>query len=156
VDVTVEGDRVFIGSPDVDGTIRPGGLGDLKDWVDPASVDVVEMSNDYLLVEVTEPRSVAMAPQPTTGHAMLWSWDGDNVKARFFAPDMKVPEDAATGGAAIALGALLRSRGRATGELLIRQGDEIGAPSEISLRWRGQQIWVGGHVAHRATRVLEI
>ncbi len=156
VEIIVETDRVTIAAPDDDRTVRPSGLGELEAWVDAVSVDLVEMSSDYLLVEVADPRSVAMAPQPSTGHAMLWAWDGDNIKARFFAPDMKVPEDAATGGAAIALSAVLRDRGKDSGEVLVRQGDEFGAPSEIALRWMGEHAWVGGHVAHRGTRVLEI
>lgn len=156
VRVEMSKDRTAIGAPDVEGTIRPASLDGLEDWVDPISVDLVEMSNDYLLVEVADPKSVASAAQPPTGHSLLWAWDGDNVKARFFAPEMKVPEDAATGGAAIALSALLRSRGMSSGDLLVRQGDEIGAPSEIALRWKGPEAWVGGSVAHRQTRVLEI
>jgi trans-2,3-dihydro-3-hydroxyanthranilate isomerase len=156
VEMTVEDDRVTIAAPDTDRTVRSAGLGELENWVEPVSVDLVEMSSDYLLVEVADPRSVAIASQPPCGHTLLWSWDGDNVKARFFAPTLKVPEDAATGAAAIALGALLRSRGKSSGDLLIRQGDEIGSPSEIALKWHGDHAWVGGHVAHRSTRLLDI
>jgi trans-2,3-dihydro-3-hydroxyanthranilate isomerase len=154
--IHAEGHRLFIEAPRIERTVQPGKLGALEGWVNPISVDLVISSSEFLLVEVPDARAVAAATQPTTGHAFLWARDGDNIKARFFAPDVKVSEDAATGGAAIALGVLLRSRGIEFGDLLIRQGDEIGAPSEIHLRWDGPRSWVGGSVAHRTTRMLDV
>lgn len=156
VAIEADDDRVFIEAPRARRTVHSSELGPLDGWVEPVSVDRVSIPRDYLLVEVIDRRSVAAAPQPSTGHTLLWCWDGANIKARFFAPDLKVPEDAATGAGAIALSALLRSRGMTSGDLLMRQGDEIGAPSEIMLRWEDDRAWVGGTVVHRHTRVLDV
>jgi trans-2,3-dihydro-3-hydroxyanthranilate isomerase len=53
------------------------------------------------------------------------------VAQRMFAPAMGVMEDAATGSAAGALAALRVFRGAAPGELLVRQGEEMGRPSSM-------------------------
>jgi trans-2,3-dihydro-3-hydroxyanthranilate isomerase len=57
------------------------------------------------------------------------------AKARLFAPDLGVPEDPATGGAAGPLGAYLARHGEAglPGRLLVRQGEEIGRPSLLQV-----------------------
>lgn len=63
---------------------------------------------------------------------VAWCELGDGeVAQRFFAPLMGIPEDPATGSAAGALGALRVFRGAEPGPLTVRQGDEIGRPSEI-------------------------
>jgi trans-2,3-dihydro-3-hydroxyanthranilate isomerase len=59
------------------------------------------------------------------------------VAQRFFAPAMGVLEDPATGSAAGALGALRVFRGAEPGPLLVRQGDELGRPSEIHVEIGG-------------------
>jgi trans-2,3-dihydro-3-hydroxyanthranilate isomerase len=63
--------------------------------------------------------------------------DGE-VAQRFFAPLMGIPEDPATGSAAGALGALRVFRGAAPGPLTVRQGDELGRPSQISVDVGGE------------------
>jgi predicted PhzF superfamily epimerase YddE/YHI9 len=73
------------------------------------------------LIELDQPAAVdALAGAPEgSGHAMAWCWenpDAGAVRARVFGPDYGVPEDEATGSAAMRLCARL---GRA---LTIRQG----------------------------------
>ena len=59
------------------------------------------------------------------------------VAQRFFAPQMGIPEDPATGSAAGALGALRVFRGADPGPLTVRQGEEIGRPSEMQVTVEG-------------------
>ena len=62
---------------------------------------------------------------------------GDPIRARMFSPSAGIPEDPATGSAAAILSAQLLANGAlAEGEtrLTIRQGVEMGRPSEIGLR----------------------
>lgn len=78
------------------------------------------------------------------------------VAQRFFAPQMGIPEDPATGSAAGALAALRVFRGAEPGPLLVRQGEEIGRPSEMRVEVDGQpgtptEVRVGG----RAVLVMD-
>jgi trans-2,3-dihydro-3-hydroxyanthranilate isomerase len=88
---------------------------------------------------------------------VAWCELGDGeVAQRCFAPLMGIPEDPATGSAAGALGALRVFRGAEPGRLTVRQGDEIGRPSEIRVDVGGSagapaDVRVGG----RAVLVLE-
>ena len=62
---------------------------------------------------------------------------GETIRARMFSPTAGIPEDPATGSAAAILAAqLLASGALPEGEtrLTIRQGVEMGRPSEIGLR----------------------
>ena len=76
------------------------------------------------------------------------------VRVRHFAPDVGVPEDPATGSAAGGLGACLAAAGLGDGEalqLVVRQGIEMGRPSEIAVRVRApggvpERVQVGGRV----------
>ncbi len=128
-------------------------------WVDSRSRVVVEMPLRYLLVEVGDPAAVVTAgpPPPGWGDAvMLWSWAeaGSLVKARFFAGGLGVAEDPATGSAAVALAAALTDRGIPEGSIAIHQGDEVGFPSTINLRWSPGHVAIGGAVAK--DRVIEL
>ncbi len=75
-----------------------------------------------------------------------WARDGDTLHARMFAPLDNIPEDPATGSAAAALSILLGD-----GERLIRQGEDMGRPSQIETRVSGGTITVAG----RAQPVME-
>ena len=100
-----------------------------------------------------------MVPPPISfGEVYVWAWEdpGRVVKARFFAGEFAVPEDPATGSAAVALAAFLRSSGQAEGRLVIHQGDEIGHPSTISLKWDQVSSSIGGSVVRDEVRDLEI
>jgi trans-2,3-dihydro-3-hydroxyanthranilate isomerase len=83
---------------------------------------------------------------------MLAAWcevGGGEVAQRGFAPQLGIVEDPATGSAAGALGALRVFRGAEPGRLVVRQGDEIGRPSEMVVDVDGEvgnptEVRVGG------------
>ena len=79
----------------------------------------------------------------------------DRVKARFFAPGLGVVEDPATGSAAVALAAVLRSEQMPSGSLQISQGSEMGWPSLIHLTWDPNRCRVGGTVIKDEVREME-
>jgi trans-2,3-dihydro-3-hydroxyanthranilate isomerase len=82
----------------------------------------------------------------------LFAITGEGVTARMFDAEMGIGEDPATGGAAGPLGAYLAEHGLASmpGSVVIRQGEEVGRPSELHVEaaregdaWR---VRVGGGV----------
>jgi predicted PhzF superfamily epimerase YddE/YHI9 len=87
-------------------------------------------------------------PVPATGHLQCWAWQDEaegRIRARVFAPDYGVPEDPATGSAALRLCALL---GR---PIVIEQG----AGSEIRARpLETGEIELGGRVVRRPDRTI--
>jgi trans-2,3-dihydro-3-hydroxyanthranilate isomerase len=101
---------------------------------------------------IDQPR-VAEACRRSAGEELyLFAVDGDGVTARFFGPTPGIVEDPATGSAAGPLGAYLASRGLAglPGAVTIRQGEQVGRPSELLVEvapegesWR---VRVGGGV----------
>ena len=81
---------------------------------------------------------------------------GGEVAQRGFAPQMGIVEDPATGSAAGALAALRVFRGASPGDVIVRQGEEIGRPSEMRVHVDGEpgtptEVRVGG----RAVLVME-
>jgi trans-2,3-dihydro-3-hydroxyanthranilate isomerase len=60
-----------------------------------------------------------------------WCEDGDELAQRLFAPGDGIDEDPATGSLAGALGALRVYEGGPPGSVIVRQGAEIGRPSEM-------------------------
>lgn len=80
---------------------------------------------------------------------------GDEVKARFFAPGTAVPEDPATGSAAVALARVLSLRGEPSGAVTVYQGDEIGHPSTIHLAWTPSATTIGGTVRRDEVRLVD-
>ena len=72
---------------------------------------------------------------------LLSAWcevaDGE-VAQRGFAPQLGIPEDPATGSAAGALAALRVFRGAQPGALLVRQGEELGRPSQMRVAVEGE------------------
>jgi trans-2,3-dihydro-3-hydroxyanthranilate isomerase len=80
--------------------------------------------------------------------------DPARIDARMFAPLAGVPEDAATGSAAAALGAFLNSLAPADTRFTISQGRHIGRPSEILVEARPQAVWIGGDCTAFASGTL--
>ena len=120
----------------------------------------VAMPLPYLLLEVGTAAEVAEAlPEfdALSAHfgTMLFARSEDAVRARFFAPATAVPEDPATGSAAVALAGVLRHTGEAAGRLTISQGTEVGSPSVISLAWDGDTVSIGGTVVRDEVRFLD-
>ena len=139
--------------------------------IKPIAQEMVEMPLHYHVAPLADPEAVnavldgyvddreavhEIEEPPGSGSIFTWAWEVEerSVKARFFAADVGVVEDPATGSAAVALAAVLRSRGMENGNLLVHQGDEIGAPSTILLRWSGDHVEVGGGVSQDEVRVL--
>jgi trans-2,3-dihydro-3-hydroxyanthranilate isomerase len=98
--------------------------------------------------------AMLFVPDQAGGESVMW--------CRMFAPGLGVPEDPATGSAAGALGAYLVRHGlvrpqNGTARLVIRQGLEIGRPSQIQVSVRSgpgaeaMDVRVGG----AAVRVIE-
>jgi trans-2,3-dihydro-3-hydroxyanthranilate isomerase len=119
----------------------------------------VAMPVPYLLVRLSSARQVRDLVRPPTslGLVFTWAWEepGRVVKARFFAGEAGVPEDPATGSAAVALAAHMRAAGQTDGQLVIHQGDEIGHPSTIHLRWDAETTSIGGSVMSDGVRDLD-
>ncbi len=121
----------------------------------------VMMPIPYLLLELNEPSEVAsiVLDSGTLDQGDLLyvcAWESRHaVKARFFAPGVGVPEDPATGNAAVALAAVLQARGEPSGRLTVNQGDEVGSPSTIHLTWREGQARIGGTVQMDEVLVLD-
>jgi trans-2,3-dihydro-3-hydroxyanthranilate isomerase len=133
--------------------------------VDPVPLDgevavSVSMPIPYLVIRLSSSRGVAeMVPPPIAfGQVLVWAWEDPSrvVKARFFAGEVGVPEDPATGSVAVALAAFLRTAGQAEGQVVIHQGDEIGHPATIQLRWDADFSSIGGTVVRDEVRELEI
>jgi trans-2,3-dihydro-3-hydroxyanthranilate isomerase len=80
--------------------------------------------------------------------------DPARITARMFAPLAGVPEDAATGSAAAALGAFLNRLAPADTRFTIFQGGQIGRPSEILVEATAQSVWIGGACSPFATGTL--
>jgi trans-2,3-dihydro-3-hydroxyanthranilate isomerase len=75
-----------------------------------------------------------LARRPDAQTIAVYALDGGEVRARVFAPSVGVNEDPATGSACGPLGAHLTRTGRVpAGAMTIRQGVELGRPSELTV-----------------------
>ncbi|HUO45435.1 MAG TPA: PhzF family phenazine biosynthesis protein [Acidimicrobiia bacterium] len=133
----------------------------LDGWVEPREAVVVRMPLPYLLLQLDSPDAVHRAvPQPTGewSEVYLWAWEeeGKSVRSRFFAPSVGVPEDPATGSAAVALAARMRWAGVESGGVTVHQGEETGFPSRIHLHWNSGITSIGGAVAKDEVRFVAI
>jgi len=84
-----------------------------------------------------QPDLAAIAGFEMAEAVVAWCEDGDELAQRFFGPRIGIAEDPATGSAAGALGALRVSEGAPPGSVIVRQGAEVGRPSEIHVTVRG-------------------
>jgi trans-2,3-dihydro-3-hydroxyanthranilate isomerase len=90
-----------------------------------------------------DPAAVRAVTSGLTGLAVV-SFDpaAGQAHVRMFAPDVGVPEDPATGSAAVALAVFLVDRGvlSADGEsaFAVAQGGEVGRPSQLRVRVRAE------------------
>lgn len=156
-----DGDRVWVDAP-----MRPENA--FRDGValalavglkDPVSTWRVDMPLDYRLVELATAEDVAAASPDTTAltpaHGLtVFARAGSQIRMRFFIPDAGIAEDPATGSAAVALATRFAAAGEPNGRATIDQGEEIGHPSRIELRWEGATASIGGTVAIDSPREL--
>jgi trans-2,3-dihydro-3-hydroxyanthranilate isomerase len=111
---------------------------------------------DRELLAAIEPDVGCVAADERIDAIMPWCEHGDELAQRFFGPRMGIVEDPATGSAAGALAALRVFEGGEPGSVIVRQGEEIGRPSEM-------RVSVGGspgapdapRVGGRAVQVLD-
>ncbi|MFQ5555123.1 MAG: PhzF family phenazine biosynthesis protein [Acidimicrobiia bacterium] len=127
----------------------------------PSRSWLVEMPKRYVVLEYADEASVTGAKPDfdvlsEVFGTLVFSRTEDAVRARFFAPDAGVPEDPATGSAAVALAAALVSAGESSGALSIDQGEETGFPSRIELEWTEESARIGGTVVRDEMRALDI
>lgn len=162
----VEGDTVWVDTPVVDHVTEATRAAEVAAAVglpEPRRSWWASMPVPYLVMELESPQQVAEMPQPSferlvaeeAGMTYVFARDDDRVTARFFAPVAGVDEDPATGSAAAALAAVLRHEGEVSGALDILQGDQVGHPSTIALRWGDDAFTLGGAVRRDEVRVLD-
>lgn len=107
----------------------------------------------YLLVRpealaTVRPDMLAVTALGGTGVSLV-AWDGTDARCRVFASGAGVPEDPATGSAALGLGVFLAVSGLlpdGTHRYVVTQGVEMGRPSTLRC-----EVEVAGGVAARAT-----
>ena len=158
VRILAEEDRVWI-EPPFSQPVRSQSAPPTRGWCSPARAWEVEMPLPYAVWQMDDPEQVGSlrSPPPELGMTLVWAWTSPphRVKARFFAPGLGVVEDPATGSAAVALAAALRSEDMPSGSVRISQGSEMGWPSVIHLRWEGGRCRVGGTVIRDGIREME-
>ena len=125
----------------------------------PVSTMRVGLPKEYLIAEYGSLDDVAALDpdmDALTGRFgfMAFARSGAEVKARFFAPGTAVPEDPATGSAAVALARTFVLRGEPSGAIAISQGDEIGHPSTIHCSWTPTHTTIAGTV--RRDEVIQV
>ncbi len=162
VAVTVDGDTVWITAM-LDQVVSDAGDNDLphRAGLPPSTrAWLVEMPKEYLVLEYEDADTVAhLVPDfdvlADVFGTLAFARHGDRVRARFFAPEAGVPEDPATGSAAVALAAACLRSGEDFGDLVIDQGEETGFPSRIRLRWNPETASIGGTVTRDEVRFLD-
>lgn len=132
----------------------------------PGAVDVriANVPMPYVAAQLRDVGSVAAFDPAAAAGSVLYIWAEDHladpgrriIRARFFADEFGIAEDPATGSAAAALAAVLRSRGEIEGSLIIHQGEEMGLASEIALRWTEDTTSLGGMVAIHGSTAIEL
>jgi trans-2,3-dihydro-3-hydroxyanthranilate isomerase len=158
-----DGDVTWIETPQLGEVADPG---DAAAWAERAGlrgangVSRIMLPLEYVLAELPNPADVAAASLDMDVVAerfglLAWAREGEAVKVRFFAPGTAIDEDPATGSAAVAWARLMIARGEPAGAVTISQGDEIGHPSTIELRWGQGEVAIGGRVVHDETRMLD-
>jgi predicted PhzF superfamily epimerase YddE/YHI9 len=161
VAVRTEGELVWVTPPAIDQPVREVAAKEAVDLGVMAATRAwrVEVPSDHLVAEVSsEADLIATSPDLEAVAAAadgLFVFHGyGTTRARFFAPRLGVDEDPATGSAAVALCAVFRSLGEASGASQIIQGlpDSL---SEIQMTWNGLSIHLGGRVVMDEVRLLE-
>jgi trans-2,3-dihydro-3-hydroxyanthranilate isomerase len=161
----MDGDVVWVDTPMVD-AVRTApeaeAIAVAANLPEPAAAWWAEMPMPYLVVDVGSELAVSSAePDLETlvsqgvDMCYLIAQAGNDYKVRFFAPTAGVPEDPATGSAASALAAVRRQMGEQTGSVTISQGEEVGWPCTIQLRWDADFASLGGTVRQDEVKVLE-
>jgi trans-2,3-dihydro-3-hydroxyanthranilate isomerase len=131
LDAAVLAAAVGLGPEDVDTGIPAGAAGA------GVSVAFLPVRPDAVARAVPDPAAVAAAAAGLVGVAVVaFDRAGWLAHLRMFAPGAGVTEDPATGSAAVALGVFLADRGvlgDGQSGFIVRQGAEVGRPSELGV-----------------------
>ena len=156
-----EGDVVWVDAPmhPNNAAIDASGFATSVGLPSAASEWRVAMPLDYRVIELASVDEVSRIAPDTRAfgevHGLTaYARTGDKVRMRFFIPQAGIEEDPATGSAAVALATRLAAAGENDGRLTIDQGEEIGHPSRIQLRWSGATASIGGTVETDESREL--
>jgi trans-2,3-dihydro-3-hydroxyanthranilate isomerase len=111
---------------------------------------ITDIGVKQLMLPLSSPQTIAALRAPSSvpyadGVYCFAPLGRGRVKARFFAPDIGVVEDPATGSAATGLGVYLGARAGDL-DIEVEQGAEIARPSFISVQARNGRARVGGEV----------
>lgn len=149
------GARVQGGAPEVGARLDGAALAETVglsaadvDGAVPAGVAAAGVPFAFLAVRpgavaraVPDQAAILAATAGTTGLAVV-SWGDGRAHLRMFGPQVGVPEDPATGSAAVALGVLLADRGLLPADgaatFTVEQGAEIGRPSRLVVEVRAR------------------
>lgn len=160
VGIRRDGDMVWVLPPSIERPVRAAPVEEARRLgIRAIGAWHVEVPSDYLLAEVsTEEELVSVVPVPALADAAhgVYVFHGRTpFRSRFFAPRLGVPEDPATGSAAVALCALLRSQGMDSGSIQIMQGPPTSL-SDLRVIWQGSNVELGGTVVQDEVRVLDV
>ena len=162
VDVTVDGDVVYVETAlnqavedDADTSVltRAGLPAPEQAWL-------VHMPKHYIVAQYPNSATITgldpdMDVLSEHFGTLCFARDERRAHSRFFAPAGGVPEDPATGSAAVALARAMVHAGEADGELTIDQGAEMGNPSRIRLSWSHDRARIGGTVQHDTVALVK-
>jgi trans-2,3-dihydro-3-hydroxyanthranilate isomerase len=156
----VTGRRADVGAASIDVTYLPP-VDDVDAPPGASGAWIAHMPLPYEVHRLPDPDAVAAyVPPDEPDHRLVWAAGDDGhadvIRARFFAFGVGVPEDPATGSAAVALAAVQRHLGRTEGSVTVHQGSEIGSPSRIDLSWTPDLTVVGGSVVDDGTRSVSV
>ncbi|SFM95051.1 trans-2,3-dihydro-3-hydroxyanthranilate isomerase [Pseudonocardia ammonioxydans] len=144
---------------DVDGAAVPGIAGAGTDFA------LLLVRADALARTVPDPAALSAATEGRVAGVLVAAVDGtaERVRARMFGTGIGVPEDPATGSAAVALGVYLADRGLVPDDgehpFVVTQGVEMGRPATLyagvrTAGGRAVATWVGGTVVAVASGSL--
>jgi trans-2,3-dihydro-3-hydroxyanthranilate isomerase len=163
VRIRTEGEVVWVDAPMfIENAFRDGAMFARRVGLqDPVTSWRVQMPLDYRLVELSSAAEVAAASPNReafgAAHGLaLYARSGERIRMRFFIPEAGIAEDPATGSAAVALATRFVASGEPNGSVTIDQGEEMGHPSRIELRWQGRTASIGGTVATDEPRELSL
>jgi trans-2,3-dihydro-3-hydroxyanthranilate isomerase len=119
--------------------------------IDRENVQCVNVGPEFVVIPVKTREALAQAqsplnfPEPVKVY-LIHRGEKGKFSVRMFAPILSVIEDPATGAAACALAGYLRDFKKVPpGEAVLSQGNELGRPCELKIKW-GDSIQVGGSV----------
>ena len=167
IPIRLEGERIWADTPlvtDVEPAAEGAAIAAEAGLPTTGRTWWARMPIPYLMVEAPDADAVgaadpdfgALLAGPAGDALSLFARDGDEVKTRFFAAGLGVPEDPATGSAASALAAVFSHEGEPEGRVSVSQGEEIGHPSTIELAWAPAAASLGGTVRVDGEIALEM